>query len=97
MQSECIRICSHESICQFDSWAMVPSHGVPLLGKTNVQSLLLNFRDAIQSVHDQTLMIAIFESKIHRQLSFKHQLFHLSRYFPYGLNFSLLIPSNLDF
>lgn len=40
---------------QFDSWCMVPSHGPPLCGEEDVQTLLRNFRDAIQFTHDQTL------------------------------------------
>lgn len=40
---------------QFDSWCMVPSHGPPLCGEDDVQTLLRNFRDAIQFTHDQTL------------------------------------------
>jgi alkyl sulfatase BDS1-like metallo-beta-lactamase superfamily hydrolase len=40
---------------QFNSWAMVPSHGVPLMGQSNIQTLLVNFRDAVQVVHDQSL------------------------------------------
>lgn len=40
---------------QFDSWCMVPSHGPPLCGQDNIQTLLRNFRDAIQFTHDQTL------------------------------------------
>lgn len=39
----------------FDSWCMVPSHGPPLCGPKNVQTLLRNFRDAIQFTHDQTI------------------------------------------
>ena len=38
-----------------DSWCMVPSHGVPLCGQQYIQLLLVNFRDAIQFTHDQTL------------------------------------------
>lgn len=40
---------------QFDSWCMVPSHGPPLCGEDDVQTLLRNFRDAIQFTHDQTI------------------------------------------
>lgn len=40
---------------QFDAWAMVPSHGVTLMGAANIHTLLRNFRDAVQWTHDQTL------------------------------------------
>jgi alkyl sulfatase BDS1-like metallo-beta-lactamase superfamily hydrolase len=34
---------------------MLPSHGTPLCGADNIQKLLLNFRDAIQYTHDQSV------------------------------------------
>src|SRR5947207_12029243 len=34
---------------------MVSSHGVPLCGAKNIQTLLINFRDAVQFTHDQTV------------------------------------------
>ncbi len=40
---------------EMDSWCMVPSHGPPLCGKSYIQLLLRNFRDAIQYTHDQTV------------------------------------------
>ncbi|KAL9189785.1 hypothetical protein ACHAXT_009460 [Thalassiosira profunda] len=46
---------SIDIIRKYDSWCLLPSHGVPLTGNANVQTLLLNFRDAIAYVHDQTL------------------------------------------
>jgi len=39
----------------FDSWCMVPSHGPPLCEPGNIETLLRNFRDAIQFTHDQTI------------------------------------------
>jgi alkyl sulfatase BDS1-like metallo-beta-lactamase superfamily hydrolase len=35
--------------------AMVPAHGLPVLGAENVEQVLRNYRDAIQYVHDQTV------------------------------------------
>ena len=35
--------------------AMVPAHGVPVLGAAEVEEVLRNYRDAIQFVHDQTV------------------------------------------
>jgi alkyl sulfatase BDS1-like metallo-beta-lactamase superfamily hydrolase len=35
--------------------AMVPSHGMPVIGAENVEQVLRNYRDAIQYVHDQTI------------------------------------------
>lgn len=46
---------SVDTLRSLDSWCMVPSHGVPLCGQQYIQLLLLNFRDAIQFTHDQTL------------------------------------------
>lgn len=34
---------------------MVPSHGPPLCGKQNIETLLVNFRDAVQFTHDQAV------------------------------------------
>jgi alkyl sulfatase BDS1-like metallo-beta-lactamase superfamily hydrolase len=39
----------------YDSWCMMPSHGTPLCGRENIQTLLRNFRDAIQYTHDQSV------------------------------------------
>jgi alkyl sulfatase BDS1-like metallo-beta-lactamase superfamily hydrolase len=39
----------------FKATAMVPAHGLPVIGAENVEQVLLNFRDAIQYVHDQTV------------------------------------------
>lgn len=38
-----------------NSWCMLPSHGTPLCGANNIQTLLTNFRDAIQYTHDQSV------------------------------------------
>jgi alkyl sulfatase BDS1-like metallo-beta-lactamase superfamily hydrolase len=46
---------SVDRLRQFDSWCMVPSHGPPLCETKNIQTLLRNFRDAIQFTHDQTI------------------------------------------
>lgn len=48
---------SVDRLRQFDSWCMVPSHGPPLCGEESIQTLLLNFRDAIQYTHDQTVRL----------------------------------------
>ena len=46
---------SVDKLRKFDSWCMLPSHGTPLCGSDNVQTLLTNFRDAIQYTHDQSV------------------------------------------
>jgi alkyl sulfatase BDS1-like metallo-beta-lactamase superfamily hydrolase len=46
---------SVDTLRNYNSWCMVPSHGVPLCGARNVQTLLTNFRDAVQFTHDQTV------------------------------------------
>ena len=46
---------SVDTLRNYNSWCMVPSHGVPLCGAKNVQTLLTNFRDAVQYTHDQTV------------------------------------------
>jgi alkyl sulfatase BDS1-like metallo-beta-lactamase superfamily hydrolase len=40
---------------RFQATAMVPSHGLPVIGADNVEEVLANYRDAIQYVHDQTV------------------------------------------
>src|SRR5262245_26901747 len=40
---------------RFKAVAMVPSHGVPVIGADSVEEVLRNYRDAIQFVHDQTV------------------------------------------
>jgi alkyl sulfatase BDS1-like metallo-beta-lactamase superfamily hydrolase len=40
---------------KYDAWCMLPSHGTPLCGQQNIQTVLRNFRDAIQYTHDQTV------------------------------------------
>lgn len=40
---------------RYDAWCMLPSHGTPLCGQDNIQTVLRNFRDAIQYTHDQTV------------------------------------------
>ncbi|MEM7357354.1 MAG: alkyl sulfatase dimerization domain-containing protein, partial [Acidobacteriota bacterium] len=46
---------SVDKLRQLDSWCMVPSHGPPVCQRDNIQRLLVNFRDAIQFTHDQTV------------------------------------------
>lgn len=46
---------SVDKLRQFDSWCMVPSHGPPVCEPKNIQTLLMNFRDAIQFTHDQAI------------------------------------------
>ena len=46
---------SVDTLRTFQSWCMVPSHGPPLCGPKNIQTLLRNFRDAIQFTHDQAI------------------------------------------
>jgi alkyl sulfatase BDS1-like metallo-beta-lactamase superfamily hydrolase len=48
---------SVDTLRSFNSWCMVPSHGVPLCGSQNIQTLLKNFRDAVQFTHDQTVRL----------------------------------------
>ena len=40
---------------EFDTEVMINSHGRPVEGAENVASVLTNYRDAIQFVHDQTI------------------------------------------
>jgi glyoxylase-like metal-dependent hydrolase (beta-lactamase superfamily II) len=40
---------------RFKPVAIVPSHGVPVIGADAVEEVLRNYRDAIQFVHDQTI------------------------------------------
>jgi linear primary-alkylsulfatase len=46
---------SVDKLRALDAWCMVPSHGPPLCEAKNIQTLLRNFRDAIQFTHDQTI------------------------------------------
>jgi len=46
---------SVDKLRTYDSWCMLPSHGTPLCGRQNIQKLLMNFRDAIQYTHDQSV------------------------------------------
>ena len=48
---------SVDTLRKFDSWSMVPAHGVPLCGEEDVRILLRNFRDAIQFTHDQAVRL----------------------------------------
>ncbi len=48
---------SVDTLRKFDSWSMVPAHGVPLCGEEDIRILLRNFRDAIQFTHDQTVRL----------------------------------------
>jgi len=46
---------SIDALRRFKAAAMVPSHGLPVIGVENVEEILRNYRDAIQYVHDQTV------------------------------------------
>jgi alkyl sulfatase BDS1-like metallo-beta-lactamase superfamily hydrolase len=46
---------SVDKLRTYDSWCMLPSHGTPLCGEKNIQTVLRNFRDAVQYTHDQTV------------------------------------------
>jgi alkyl sulfatase BDS1-like metallo-beta-lactamase superfamily hydrolase len=46
---------SIDALRRFKAAAMVPSHGLPVIGADNVEEILRNYRDAIQYVHDQTV------------------------------------------
>jgi alkyl sulfatase BDS1-like metallo-beta-lactamase superfamily hydrolase len=46
---------SIDRLRRFKAAAMVPAHGLPVIGAENVEQVLLNYRDAIQYVHDQTV------------------------------------------
>jgi alkyl sulfatase BDS1-like metallo-beta-lactamase superfamily hydrolase len=46
---------SVDKLRTYESWCMLPSHGTPLCGADNIQTVLRNFRDAIQYTHDQTV------------------------------------------
>lgn len=46
---------SVDKLRQFDSWSMVPAHGVPICGEEDIRILLRNFRDAVQFTHDQAV------------------------------------------
>jgi alkyl sulfatase BDS1-like metallo-beta-lactamase superfamily hydrolase len=46
---------SVDKLREFDSWSMVPAHGVPICGAEDIRILLRNFRDAIQFTHDQAV------------------------------------------
>jgi alkyl sulfatase BDS1-like metallo-beta-lactamase superfamily hydrolase len=46
---------SIDRLRRFKAAAMVPAHGLPVLGAEDVEQILLNYRDAIQYVHDQTV------------------------------------------
>ncbi|HKR66916.1 MAG TPA: alkyl sulfatase dimerization domain-containing protein [Thermoanaerobaculia bacterium] len=48
---------SVDKLRTYDSWCMLPSHGTPLCGARNIQTLLLHFRDAIQYTHDQSVRL----------------------------------------
>jgi len=48
---------SVDTLRSYDAWCMLPSHGTPLCGATNIQNLLVNFRDAIQYTHDQSVRL----------------------------------------
>ena len=46
---------SIDALRRFRASAMVPSHGVPVVGAAVVDEVMRNYRDAIQYVHDQTI------------------------------------------
>ena len=46
---------SVDKLRTYDAWCMLPSHGTPLCGRDNIQTVLRNFRDAVQYTHDQTV------------------------------------------
>ena len=46
---------SIDKLRRFGAEHMVPSHGRPVSGRTNIEELLTSYRDAIQYVHDQTI------------------------------------------
>lgn len=46
---------SVDNLRTYDAWCIVPSHGPPLCEQKNIQTLLRNFRDAIQFTHDQSI------------------------------------------
>ncbi len=46
---------SVDKLRTYESWCMLPSHGTPLCGADNIQTVLRNFRDAVQYTHDQTV------------------------------------------
>jgi hypothetical protein len=48
---------SVDKLRAYDSWSMVPAHGVPLCGEDDIRLLLRNFRDAIQFTHDQSVRL----------------------------------------
>jgi alkyl sulfatase BDS1-like metallo-beta-lactamase superfamily hydrolase len=48
---------SVDKLRTFDSWSMVPAHGVPICGEEDIRIVLRNFRDAIQFTHDQAVRL----------------------------------------
>jgi alkyl sulfatase BDS1-like metallo-beta-lactamase superfamily hydrolase len=46
---------SIDALRRFRAAAMVPSHGVPVVGADAIEEVMRNYRDAIQYVHDQTI------------------------------------------
>jgi alkyl sulfatase BDS1-like metallo-beta-lactamase superfamily hydrolase len=46
---------SVDKLRKYNSWCMLPSHGTPLCGQQNIETLMRNFRDAIQYTHDQSV------------------------------------------
>ena len=46
---------SIDALRRFEARAMVPSHGLPVIGVDKVEEVLRNYRDAIQYIHDQTI------------------------------------------
>ena len=46
---------SIDRLRRFHAAAMVPAHGLPVIGVENVEQVLLDYWDGIQYVHDQTV------------------------------------------
>jgi alkyl sulfatase BDS1-like metallo-beta-lactamase superfamily hydrolase len=46
---------SIDALRRFNATALVPAHGLPVIGVEYVEEVLRNYRDAIQFVHDQTV------------------------------------------
>lgn len=67
---------SVDKLRTYDSWCMLPSHGTPLCGQDNIQTVLRNFRDAIQYTHDQTVRF-LNDGKTIEELP---QLIHMPQY-----------------
>ncbi|NVB41426.1 hypothetical protein G6O69_26545 [Pseudenhygromyxa sp. WMMC2535] len=48
----------------YEPAALIPQHGVPVVGASEVQKMLTDYHDAIAFVHDQTIRyMAYFETQ----------------------------------